>query len=305
MRRSSILPKLIAVYAVIFSSWLGANQTSANTAVSNKQFVAYGLNIDNYEKSLLEMALNLKNTDVKVSYYPAYLPRGREFTLMENSQGIDVTWGSATESRENRFHAIRIPIYKGLIGWRLALVTNDDVNLFASVEDLGSFKQFTAGQNLVWTDTKILNANDIVTHSGSNKRALAEMLVLHRFDYFPRSVIEVERDLNEFSQLDLAIEPHIFLTYPTAYYFYVSKDNTELANAIESGLKTLQASGQFDQHFYSHFADLLLRLNLNERTQIILENPLLPSTAPIHEKNLWLRTTDILKFVSSSSVLAK
>lgn len=304
MRPSLFFITALAVFAMVFPSRLYANQAFEDHANSNERFVVYGLNINDYENQLLEMALKLTYADAQVTNYPSYLPRGREFSLMEKSQGIDVTWGNATEARERRFNGIRIPIYKGLIGWRLALVTKKDSNLFTSVKDLDSFRQFTAGQNLVWTDTKILNANNIVTHSGSNKRTLAEMLVLQRFDYFPRSVIEIERDLNEFSQLDLAIEPHILLTYPTAYYFYVSKNNTKLANAIEHGLKTLHASGQFDQHFYAHFADLLLRLNLNKRTQIILNNPLLPNTAPTNQTNLWLTTNDILKFIPSSNMLA-
>lgn len=286
------------------SFWLSASQTEEHTDAPARSFIAYGLNIDHYEKRLLEMALKLSYADAHVSYYPVYLPRGREFTLIEKSQGIDVTWGSATEARESRFLAIRIPIYKGLIGWRLALVNKNRINAFSSVNDLDKFRQYTAGQNLVWTDTKILNANNIITHSGSNKRVLAEMLVLQRFDYFPRSVVEIEHDLNEFGQLDLAIEPNILLVYPTAYYFYVSKDNAELANAIESGLKKLYDSGQFDQHFYAHFSDLLFRLNLNERTQIKLKNPLLPVTAPIHEEKLWLRTDDIRKFLASPDTLA-
>lgn len=295
---------MLAVLTLAIPSRLYANQSVENHSVQNGQFVIYGLNIDNYENQLLEMALKLTYKDAKVTSYPSYLPRGREFYLMEKSQGVDVVTGSTTEARERRFHAIRIPIYKGLIGWRLALVNRKDSNLFSSVKDLDGFRQFTAGQNLVWTDTKILNANNIVTHSGSHIRSLAEMLALQRFDYFPRSVIEIERDLNEFSQLDLAIEPYILLTYPTAYYFYVRKNNTELANAIERGLKKLHTSGQFDQHFYGHFADLLLRLNLNDRTQIRLNNPLLPNTAPTDQANLWLTTDDILKFIPASNMSA-
>jgi hypothetical protein len=91
VRRSYILYRAIAVFIFTCSFWLSASQTEEHTDAPARSFIAYGLNIDHYEKRLLEMALKLSYADAHVSYYPVYLPRGREFTLIEKSQGIDVT----------------------------------------------------------------------------------------------------------------------------------------------------------------------------------------------------------------------
>lgn len=277
-----------------------AAPTSASNISKEKKVVVYGLDINNYERTLLEMALKLSYSGVQIAHYHDYLPRGREFYLMEKSAGIDVTWGSATKDREKRFKPIRVPIYKGLIGWRLALVTPENVDMLASVSNVEDFSQFTAGQNLLWTDTKILNANGIVTHSGNNKHVLAQMLSLKRFDYFPRSVVEIEKDTKELAEFNLVIDTHLLISYPTAYYFYVNKDNHQLASAIEKGLKAMHKSGAFNRLFSKYFAELLTRLNLNQRTQIVLNNPLLPATAPLMQSELWLNKNSIASILANN-----
>lgn len=278
---------------------LAAPASASNTS-KEQRVVVYGLDINNYERTLLEMALKLSYSGVQIADYHDFLPRGREFYLMETSKEIDVVWGTATEERESRFYAIRIPIYKGLIGWRLALVTAQNNTLMRPVKDLDTLAQLSAGQHMLWTDTKILNANNIITHSGPNIFAIAQMLSLGRVDYFPRSVVEVEKDLKEFQHLDLAIDSYVLLTYPSAFYFYVKKDNHQLAVAIEKGLMAMHKSGAFNRLFSKHFADLLGRLNLNQRTQIMLKNPLLPASAPLMQSELWLNKNSIASIIATN-----
>ena len=94
------------------------------------------------------------------------------------------------------------------------------------------------------------------------------MLHRKRGDYLSRSVLEIFEEENVFPELNLTIEQELSIYYPAAYYFYVAKDNTELAEAIESGLKTAIADGSFDEIFNRYFAEEIKKAKLTNRRVI-------------------------------------
>ena len=56
---------------------------------------------------------------------------------------------------------IRIPIYRGLIGWRIPLVSAANKDLLASVRTLDDLRRLRFGQRQDWADTPILRANGL------------------------------------------------------------------------------------------------------------------------------------------------
>jgi ABC-type amino acid transport substrate-binding protein len=77
------------------------------------------------------------------------------------------------------------------------------------------------------------------------------------------------------------IDPQLLIIYPTATWFYVAKDNTALADALLQGLQQAEQDGSFDKLFQRYFGDALQRLQLEKRTRIMLENPLLPAQVKV------------------------
>ena len=55
------------------------------------------------------------------------------------------------------------------------------------------------------------------------------MLANKRFDYFPRSILAVAWEYEVNKERDIIIEPYRLIHYPTAYYYFVNKSNTQLA----------------------------------------------------------------------------
>ena len=113
------------------------------------------------------------------------------------------------------------------------------------------------------------------------------MLALGRVDYFPRGATEVHSEIAQFPDHGLAVEQSLVLHYPSAYYFFVARDNDELAEVIEKGLNVAIANGSFDQVFNTYFGEKIEAFDLNNRTVLRLENPLLPPKTPLERAELW------------------
>jgi hypothetical protein len=116
------------------------------------------------------------------------------------------------------------------------------------------------------------------------------MLSAGRFDFFPRGAPEVLTELAQMQDLPIALEKELVVIYPTAIYYFVSRDNEVLAKRIETGLKMMIEDGSFDEFFNSHpvIVSALETLKLNQRRAIYLNNPFLPSTVPLDVDRYWL-----------------
>lgn len=206
--------------------------------------------------------------------------------LKEGTGRIDLLWAMTSNEREQTIQPIRIPLYKGLMGWRIALVQATDAELFRTRSD-AEIAQLVAGQLRDWPDTDILKANRFNVHVATQYDALFSMLARGRIQYFPRSVVEIWQELRGVKQGKLMAEAHTVLHYPTAFYFFVSKQNPQLAALLERGLESAIRDGSFDRLFLRHNRDALRAARLEERRRIDLENPYLPAETPLKRKELW------------------
>lgn len=241
-----------------------------------------------YPLRLLELALARADTDYRIEISPLRMQQGRALLRLEKNEGIDILSTMTSAERESRLQAIRIPIDKGLIGWRLLLVERARLGQMAQLRSLAELKNFSAGQGSDWPDTAIMRENGLPVYGTSSYESLFSMLESGRIDYFPRSVTEiwVEADLHKHK---LAVEPGIVLHYPTAIYFFVRKEDTRLAADVNAGLEKMIADGSFDRVFQEFFGDMIRRAALRERHAIELKNPLMPDSMPLARKNLWFR----------------
>lgn len=241
-----------------------------------------------YPLRLLELALARSDKDYRIDIAPLRMQQGRALLLLEKNEGIDIVSTMTSSEREARLQAIRIPIDKGLIGWRLLLVEKAKLGQMGQLRTAADLKPFSAGQGSDWPDTAILRANGLTVYGTSSYESLFSMLESGRIDYFPRSVTEIWSEVNLHSKL-LAVEPGIVLRYPTAIYFFVRKDDTALAADVSAGLEKMIADGSFDKVFQEFYGDMIRRAGLRERHAIELRNPLMPDSMPVARKNLWFR----------------
>ena len=152
------------------------------------------LKIENW--GLLNLARKIKN--YKIKNYPQHIPKGRAFQFLAKNQELDVIFGGASIERVAKNRAIHFPLIKGLNGWRVALIKANKHHTFLNTETVNELKTYSLGQSHSWSDSQILAFNGFNLIKGSSYKGMYQMLIRDRFDYFPRSVLEIQDDLNNF-----------------------------------------------------------------------------------------------------------
>jgi len=244
---------------------------------------------NNYIVKILTHVLSYTpSKDYQLKLYDKHIPKVRVFELIANNTEIDIIAAGATFEREAKLRPIRFPLLKGLNGWRIPLVNTKNTQLFTNTKTKSEFIKFIPGQLHSWSDTRILESNGIQVENVSNYLGLFDMLEKGRFDYFPLSVFEVSKELEKHPNYNIVIEQNILIHYPTAYYFYVSKDNEDLAIDIERGLESSLKDGSFELLFQEYYGQVIDNVRKEQRRIYHLNNPLLPEKAPTNRAELWI-----------------
>jgi hypothetical protein len=243
---------------------------------------------NDYALALLQAALERAAVPYDLRPSRDILVQGRYLADMAAGRGdITIAWPATSIEREQKLFSIRIPIDRGLSGWRLMLVNRETATGLAAVQNLGDLRQYVAGQGHDWPDITVLEANGLQVTAAPDYTGLFLMLRAGHFDYFPRSIYEIWDEATLHAADGLAIEPHLALHYAFANYFFLAKENAALGEALRSGLELMVADGSFDRLFH-HFMDgYLLRAGLDHRVVIDLANPSLPPDTPLGNKALW------------------
>lgn len=228
---------------------------------------------DHYFLALLKLGLDKSGQPYHMEPYrtATFVESRSEFNLRQNRYNIH--WMHTNPTREAELIPVRIPLFKGLIGWRLFFIKRGTQKQFSNISSLEELRQFSLGQGHDWPDTEILKSNGLRIETSTQWDSLFLMLSKQRFDLFPRSIIEIWREKQIFNQLDIQVEDHLALNYPAAYYFFVSPKHAALAEALEDGLTKAVDDGAFDSIFYDQFGEIIKRARLDQRLILHLNNP--------------------------------
>lgn len=211
---------------------------------------------------------------------------------LKSGHTINIAWSSTSVEKEQEFLPIRIPLRKGLLGYRVSLIAADAQDRIDRLQTLNDLRQMTVGQGIGWGDVDVYKANGIrvVTANYDN---LFKMTALHRFDLFPRGVSEVLAEYELFHKdiPGLAIEKNLLIYYPWPYYFFFNKKDVALKNRVEAGLRMMLRDGSFDQLFRKNHSKAIEFIKLRQRRILQLKNPLLPKETPLSDPALWFDPT--------------
>lgn len=250
---------------------------------------------NDYILALLQLALDKAGSSRQLQPSDHHMEQSRALRELQQNRSVDVVWSMTSNEREAQLRPIRFPLDKGLLGWRLALVKKQARQPLAAVDDLQDLTQLRAGQGHDWPDTQILSENGLPVVTSASYPSLFRMLDAGRFEYFPRSLLEIWEEAAQPQNRALQVDPNLLLLYPTAFYFFVAPDNQALAEELQQGLERALADGSFDRLFFAYYGDALKRARLSERHLIELDNPLLPAATPLERAELWLSRDQLLK----------
>lgn len=215
----------------------------------------------------------------------------RDRALREINTGIRINVYVAVSQNEWEELAIpvRIPVIKGLLGYKLLLIRKNEQEKFSKVTSIEDLKSMKAGSGMQWSITKALMEAGFYVVSGSDYEGLFKMLVHDRFDYFPRGMNEIfiEYENRKHRMPELAIEKSLAIYIPSPTYFFVSPRYPRIAERIEHGLRMMIADGSFDELFMKYNGDSIRKAELDKRRILRMKNPILPPATPLDDAGLW------------------
>lgn len=283
MMTFSFIPKILVVPLLTLAACFVAPSVVAESAADAVEIKPYSLVIpapldggkgkNPYIETLLTDIFKAQGYTLDIQYSKQPTNKIRAAKLVSQNQQMDLLWAIATKDKEQQLRSIRFPIYRGYIGWRVLLTKRGHGERFAEIKTIKQLQNFIGVQKYDWLDYKILQSNGLNIVTDMAFSAMFKAVETGLVDYFPRSVLEVEKELSQFGQGKLAIEEKLLIHYPSASYFYVSKDNQSLAKILDSGFEQIIKNGTYQAHFQQHFGSTIKHLKLSERQVIQLNNP--------------------------------
>lgn len=219
--------------------------------------------------------------------------------LLSKSDTVSVITRTTSTEREAQLHPLRIPLDKGLTGYRLFLIQQALQERLRPVRTLADLKAFRIGQKSQWVDVTILEGAGLTVVGALDYESLFRMLPAARFDLLSRGVNEIrsEWDTHRTDNPTLAIEKHLLLYYPLPrYYFFApTAEGKRLARRVEDGLALLRANREFDRLYGIYKQGVLAGLDLKGRRVIRIPNPTLPPQTPLKRADYWDTLQDELR----------
>jgi len=246
----------VASFLILLTMVTGAHRSAAAEQPIRLGVEGYGESFERYEVSLLQLALAHSGEDVALEFvYLGDTAQGRALVEFENGRAsFDVFYSGGSKEREERFRQIDIPLSRGLLGHRVFIAHRRSLPDLAAIETLEELKDYAViASGIGWPDTDILRSAGFIVEV-AEWDALWKMLDAGRTNVFSRGLHEAKPDLQGVAEdyPDLAIDTNILLSYRFDFFFYVHKDNGQLAELIERGLNAAYENGVFMRHFYGH-----------------------------------------------------
>jgi hypothetical protein len=270
----SFRPHLFAVIALLV---LTAGSIISAAARAEPEVLYYPKRAEsprwNYALGLLQLALEESGRDYILRPSVDEMSQTRAARELELGN-IHFIWTGTSAEYEQRFRPVRIPVLRGLDGYRICVIDPRRQSAFNAVHSLDDLKQLTIGQDPGWSDVKILEAAGLKVVTAPYD-ALPNMVERDRFDCFLRGAHEAPNEVAKHPTL--AVEHELLIVYPFTSFFFVNKKNTALAEALETGLKKAYEDGRFMQYFNSHPAIRAIfdEGRIEQRRRFDIPNPFL------------------------------
>jgi len=276
--------KVLAGFILLFN----ANAYCASWQITFPRPLETASTIDEYPIQLLALALDQTGVNYQLKPSENLLSKGKALSRLQDNREINIVWGMTNPQREKDLLPIRIPIFKGLIGWRLLLIRQDMAGRFKYIQQLDHLLKLSPLQGRDWPDTKILQFNGFDVITERTQSALMRMLGNAQGDFFPRSIIEVWEELAKSeTEIPIQVQPSLGIRYPAAIYFFVNKNSVPLASLIEKGLEKAIENGKFEALFIENYKAYIDKAQIENRTFYLLKNTFLPEKTPLDRKELW------------------
>jgi len=181
--------------------------------------------------------------------------------------------------KQGRIKALRVPLERGLLGYRICLVREEDANMLQNVRTAEDLKKVRIGQGIGWGDIVVYRDAGInVVEAPFNITSdPVKALASGYFDALPLGLDEYQLFLQAYNKeaSGITADRHIVISYPWFRYVWVStvaKDSKLLMEALDKGFGIIAANGEFVA-IYEKYKDADPRRQLVGRRPIHLKSP--------------------------------
>lgn len=282
IKKGAFLLPLIISLTFIFQSELVISQ---NRDLNELKIIMWH---DGYYHALIRLAMqktpsegsaNIISLQYNTEFSRDKMTQKRMLSHLEKGEKLHIKAIGVTQERLNRFIPIRIPLLKGTLGIRVFLIHKDNQRAFSNIRSFADLqKNFVAGFGEQWSDISILRANGLNVSGVAKPSLLPQMLSRKRYDFFPLEAQAAYSD-EYLNYTNIQVEPDLALYYVYPRYFFISKNQPELADRVNRGLQLALEDGSFDRLFFEYNAQFLIRSNLSNRKILKhLDNPNFPKS---------------------------
>lgn len=251
-----------------------------------------------YYVGLLRLALQkaANGRDIPKLSATSIIEQHDSISALTTDKQIEVFWVGTDNIKEQALRPIRIPLERGMMGFRKFTLVRTSKGKFEQVRTLKDLQQFKACLGRDWPDVKILQNAGLPVVLFDHYEELFKQVNAGACDYFPRGLHEgkAELSLRAAHYPNLVRYQDIMLHYPFAVYFFTSKENEALAKWIEDGLERLISSGEFNTYMQQHplTRHVFPLTEYQSKVWIHLSNPLMDATTDVSNRRYWLVPAD-------------
>ncbi len=252
--------------------------------------------IHDYFVSVLKLVLD-KNSDsfgpyeLRLSHAmhsgPALLDLSRQ------AGELDVLWTGSSDLRERHLHAIAVPLVRGALGFRVALMHRRMASRWSAVKTLEDLRGLTVCQGEYWPDSDILEGNGVQVARYKNFEAMLSAVYKGSCDVFLRGIHEgfTEYEQRKDRYPELYLSHSVIVHYDLPMYFFVAKDDSYLAERLKQGLAEALADGSLVELINQHALTrhLFPWSKWRAATVIPLENNRLSKLPELYRQDFWLK----------------
>jgi hypothetical protein len=204
-----------------------------------------------YAQALLREILKRTESEFgpwKLELAPAHMERKRMFAALREGRLVNVTAYPVNAEWARSLKIVPVPIDMGVQSWRVALIDKRRQPEFRSL-DTARLKQMRAGAGSAWVTVHSLQDNGFIVVTGGNYEGLFDMLMAERFDYFPRGVNEIFRELETHRRNypRLALEESFLLHDQIPSMFFVSPETPRLYARVAAGMEAMVKDGALER----------------------------------------------------------
>ncbi|WP_132434625.1 type 2 periplasmic-binding domain-containing protein [Natronoflexus pectinivorans] len=210
----------------------------------------------------------------------------KDYTEIEESNIFDefkhdltVTVAGNVKFENREKIVIHKPIMKGLLGFRVLIINEEDQTTFSEASNARNLKNLRHGIPLTWADAELFRSNGFSVVEEGDFDGLFDDLKSRKFDYTAFGANEVNDVFQERAAKTsgLKIEDNIIIYYPFPLLFYINPNNKLLAERVKRGLEIISENGTLNLIFEKHYSEILSSINFTSRVVFELENPKLPT----------------------------